>query len=124
MREEQGRPAGGDDPPVDFGHLQSWIHRSVDDHEITVPPQGVDEPSEIREPFLVHGEVDCPLAVAAPQARTQLRSEPSPNQVRTKSEPSPNQVRTKGGWVLSREAANPPPTFDVSLVTDGSPRLR
>jgi hypothetical protein len=58
---------------VDLGHLEAWIHRSVDNHEFTVLPQGVDEPPEIRELLLAHGEVDCPVQVAAPQAGWWLR---------------------------------------------------
>jgi hypothetical protein len=49
VREQEGRAAGGDDPPVDLGRLQVPVDGRFDDGKVSVPPELLDEAAEVAE---------------------------------------------------------------------------
>ena len=49
VREQQRRPAGGDDPAVDLGNLQMRIDRDIDRNDICVAAERLDERAKVRE---------------------------------------------------------------------------
>ena len=66
--EQQRRPAGGDDPPVNLRRFEDRVDRRLDDRQVAVTPQPVDERTKVGESATRHEYAADNTSPGAPAA--------------------------------------------------------